>query len=88
MVRSCLTLRLLLIYLLVFGASLAERPARVMDRPFDYVHRHDCQLRHTLCLACFDDCNGSQYRVGKQGKRPPLHQLLNMLKVLVKHCLR
>lgn len=85
MVRSCLTLLLLLSYLLVVGASLVERPARVVDRPFDYVHRHDCQLRHTLRPACFDDCNGVQYRVDKQGKRPPLHPLLTMLKGLDKH---
>jgi hypothetical protein len=86
-VRSYLTLLLLLNYLLVVGAGVIERPARVVDRPFDYVHSHDCQLRHTLRLACFDDCNGVQYQVDKQGQRPPLHQLLTMLKGLDKHCL-
>lgn len=88
MVRSYLTLLLLLNYLLVVGAGVVERPARVVDRPFAYVHRSDCQLRHTLRLACFDDCNGVQYTVTKQGERPPLHQLLTMLKGLDKHCLR
>lgn len=87
MVRSYLTLLLLLNYLLVVGASMVERPARVVDRPFAYVHSPDCQLRHTLRLACFDDCNGVQYTVDKHGERPPLHQLLTMLKGLDKHCL-
>jgi len=87
-VRSYLTLLLLLNYLLVVGASVVERPARVVDRPFDYVHRSDCQLRHTLRLACFDDCNGVQYQADKHGERPPLHQMLTMLKGLDKHCLR
>ena len=85
--RSHLTLLLLLNYLLVVGAGLVERPARVIDRPFAYAHRPDCQLRHTLRLACFDDCNGVQYQVKKNGERPPLQQLLNTLKGLDKHCL-
>ncbi|WP_310392670.1 hypothetical protein [Hymenobacter sp.] len=85
--RSHLTLLLLLNYLLVIGAGLVERPARVIDRPFAYVHSPDCQLQHTLRLACFDDCNGVQYQVKKNGERPPLQQLLNTLKGLDKHCL-
>jgi hypothetical protein len=80
-------LLLLLNYLLVVGAGLVERPTRVVDRPFDYVHSHDCQLKHQLRLACFDDCNGVQYTVEKQGERPPLHQLLTTLKGLDTHCL-
>ena len=85
--RSYLVLLLLLNYLLVVGAGLVDRPARVIDRPFDYVHSHDCQLQHTLRLACFDDCNGVQSQVNKHGERPPLHQLLTTLKALDTHCL-
>ena len=85
--RSCLVLLLLLHYLLVVGAGLVERPARVIDRPFDYVHSPDCQLRHTLRLACFDDCNGVQYTVKKHGERLPLTQLLTTFKGLDSHCL-
>ena len=78
---------LLLNYLLVVGAGMAERPARVVDRPFPYAHSTDCQLQHTLRLACFDDCNGVQYTVKKHGERPPLQQLLTSLKGLDLHCL-
>ena len=60
--------------------SLVERPARPIDRPFAYVHSQDCQLRHTLRLACFDDCNGVQYTVKKPGERLPLQQLLTTFK--------
>ena len=85
--RPLLTLLLLLNYLLVVGAGLVERPARVIDRPFAYVHSQDCQLRHTLRLACFDDCNGVQYTVRKNGERLPLQQLLTSFKGLDTHCL-
>ncbi|MFC6222898.1 hypothetical protein ACFP2F_06560 [Hymenobacter artigasi] len=85
--RPYLTLLLLLNYLLVVGAGLVERPARVIDRPFAYVHSHDCQLRHTLRLGCFDDCNGVQYTVQKNGERLPLQQLLSSFKGLDTHCL-
>ena len=85
--RPYLTLLLLLNYLLVVGAGLVERPARVIDRPFAYVHSHDCQLQHTLRLACFDDCNGVQYTVKKNGERLPLQQLLTSFKGLDTHCL-
>ena len=85
--RPCLTLLLLLNYLLVVGAGLVERPARVIDRPFAYVHSPDCQLRHTLRLGCFDDCNGVQYTVKKNGERLPLQQLLTSFKGLDTHCL-
>ena len=85
--RSSLTLLLLLNYLLVVGAGLVERPARPIDRPFAYVHSQDCQLRHTLRLACFDDCNGVQYTVKKPGERLPLQQLLTTFKGLDSHCL-
>lgn len=78
---------LLLNYLLVIGAGLVERPVRVIDRPFAYAHSVDCQLQHTLRLACFDDCNGVQYQVKKNGERPPLQQLLSTIKGLDKHCL-
>jgi hypothetical protein len=87
MLRQLLTLLLLLNYLLVVGAGLVERPARPIDRPFAYVHSHDCQLKHTLRLACFDDCNGVQYTVKKTGERLPLQQLLNSFKGLDTHCL-
>ncbi|WP_375415738.1 hypothetical protein [uncultured Hymenobacter sp.] len=89
MPRPYLVLLLLLNYLLVVGAGMAERPARVVDRPFPYVHSHDCQfqLQHTLRLACFDDCNGVQYTLKKHGERPPLQQLLSSLKGLDLHCL-
>jgi len=87
MLRSLLVLLLLANYLLVVGAGLVERPARVIDRPFAYVHSHDCQLRHTLRLGCFDDCNGVQYTVKKNGERLPLQQLLTSLKGLDMHCL-
>ena len=85
--RPFFTLLLLLNYLLVVGAGLVERPAKVIDRPFAYVHRQDCQLRHTLRLGCFDDCNGVQYTVKKTGERPPIQQLLTSLKGLDTHCL-
>ena len=85
--RSLLVLLLLANYLLVVGAGLVERPARVIDRPFAYVHSPDCQLRHTLRLACFDDCNGVQYSVKKTGGRLPLQHLLTSLKGLDLHCL-
>ena len=85
--RPYLTLLLLLNYLLVVGAGLVERPARPIERPFAYVHSHDCQLRHTLRIGCFDDCNGMQYTVKKNGERPPLPQLLTSLKGLDTHCL-
>jgi len=85
--RPYLTLLLLLNYLLVVGAGLVERPARVIDRPFAYVHSRDCQLRHTLRLGCFDDCNGVQYTVKKNGERLPLQQLLTSFKGLDAHCL-
>ena len=85
--RPYLTLLLLLNYLLVVGAGLVERPARPADRPFAYVHSPDCQLRHTLRLGCFDDCNGVQYTVQKNGERLPLQQLLTSCKGLDAHCL-
>ena len=85
--RSYLTLLLLLNYLLVVGAGLVERPARPVTRPFAYVHSRDCQLRHTLRVGCFDDCNGVQYTVKKNGERLPLQQLLNTFKGLDAHCL-
>ncbi|WP_210521764.1 hypothetical protein [Hymenobacter terricola] len=87
MLRSLLVLLLLANYLLVVGAGLVERPARPIDRPFAYVHSPDCQLRHTLRLACFDDCNGVQYTVKKNGERLPLQQLLTSFKGLDSHCL-
>ena len=85
--RPYLTLLLLLNYLLVVGAGLVERPARVIDRPFAYVHSPDCQLRHTMRLGCFDDCNGVQYTMKKKGERLPLQQLLSTFKGLDTHCL-
>lgn len=87
MVRSYAVLLLLLNYLLVVGAGMVERPAKVIDRPFAYVHSKDCQLKHILRLACFDDCNGVQYTVKKNGEWPPLTQLLISLKGLDLHCL-
>ncbi len=87
MLRSYAVLLLLLNYLLVVGAGLVERPAKAIERPFAYVHSPDCQLQHTLRLACFDDCNGVQYTVNKTGERPPLSQLLTSLKGLDLHCL-
>ena len=87
MLRSLLVLLLLANYLLVVGAGLVERPARPIDRPFAYAHSHDCQLKNTLRLACFDDCNGVQYTVQKTGERPPLQQLLTSCKGLDTHCL-
>ena len=85
--RPCLTLLLLLHYLLVVGAGLVERPARAIDRPYAYAHSRDCQAQHTLRVACFDDCNGVQYTVKKNGERLPLQQLLNTFKGLDAHCL-
>ena len=87
MFRSILVLLLLINYLLVVGAGLVERPARAIDRPFAYVHSSDCQLRHTLRLACFDDCNGVQYTVEKNGARLPLQHLLASFKGIDAHCL-
>lgn len=85
--RPYLTLLLLLNYLLVVGAGLVERPAQSIDRPFAYAHSHDCQLRNTLRLGCFDDCNGTQYTVRKNGERLPLQQLLTSFKGIDAHCL-
>ena len=85
--RSYPVLLLLLNYLLVVGAGMVERPARVIERPYNYVHSQDCQLKHTLRLACFDDCNGVQYTVKKYGERLPLTQLLTTFKGLDLHCL-
>jgi hypothetical protein len=85
--RPYFTLLLLLNYLLVVGAGLVERPEKVIDRPFAYVHHADCQLHNTLRIGCFDDCNGVQYTVQKTGERPPLQQLLTSLKGLDTHCL-
>ena len=85
--RPYLTLLLLLNYLLVVGAGLVERPAQPIERPFAYVHSQDCQLRHTMRLGCFDDCNGVQYTVKKNGERLPLQQLLTSFKGLDTHCL-
>ena len=85
--RPYLTLLLLLNYLLVVGAGLVERPAQTIDRPFAYEHSHDCQLQNTLRLGCFDDCNGTQYTVMKNGERLPLQQLLTSSKSLDAHCL-
>ena len=85
--RPYLTLLLLLNYLLVVGAGLVERPARVIDRPFAYAHSPDCQLQHTMRLGCFDDCNGVQYTVRKNGERLPFQQLLTSFKGLDTHCL-
>ncbi|GAA4042429.1 hypothetical protein GCM10022409_30540 [Hymenobacter glaciei] len=87
LLRPYLTLLLLLNYLLVVGAGLVERPARVIDRPYAYVHSQDCQLQHTMRLGCFDDCNGVQYTVKKNGERLPLQQLLTSFKGLDTHCL-
>lgn len=85
--RPYLTLLLLLNYLLVVGVGLVERPARPIERPFAYVHSQDCQLRHSMRLGCFDDCNGVQYTVHKNGERLPLQQLLTSFKGLDTHCL-
>lgn len=87
MLRQALTLLLLLNYLLVVCASVAERPARKVDRAFPYVHSHDCQQRHALQIGCFDDCNGVQYHVQKHSEKAPLHQLLSSVKGLDLHCL-
>ena len=85
--RPYLTLLLLLNYLLVVGAGLVERPVQPIERPFAYAHSQDCQLRHTIRLGCFDDCNGVQYTVKKNGERLPLQQLLTSFKGLDSHCL-
>ena len=87
MARSYLVSLLLLNYLLVVGAGLVERPAQVIDRPFNYVHNPDCQIKNQLRLACFDDCNGVQYTVKKCGERLPLTQLPTTFKGLDSHCL-
>jgi hypothetical protein len=87
MVRSYAVLLLLLNYLLVVGAGLSERPAARVERAFAYVHSHDCQRQHTLRVACFDDCNGVQYKVQKNDTHSPLQKLLTSLKGLDKHCL-
>ncbi|MDB5236804.1 MAG: hypothetical protein JWR44_3797 [Hymenobacter sp.] len=87
MLRSLLVLLLLANYLLVVGAGLVERPARPIDQPFAYVHSQDCQLRHTLRVGCFDDCNGVQYTVKRTSERLPLQQLLTSFKGLDTHYL-
>ncbi|MFD1467999.1 hypothetical protein ACFQ48_07160 [Hymenobacter caeli] len=88
MLRSSAVLLLLLNYLLVVGAGLGERPAHKVDRAFAYVHGKDCQRVNAWRGGmCFDDCNGVQYTVQKNGTHPPLQQLLTSLKGLDAHCL-
>ncbi len=87
MLRPYLVLLLLLNYLLVVGAGLVARPAQVVERPFDYEHKHDCQLINRLRVGCFDSCNGVQYQVKKQGERPTLSAVLSALKAVDAHCL-
>ncbi len=88
MARPLLVLPLLLNYLLVVCASATERPDRLAARPFDYMHRPDCQQKNAWRGgACFDDCNGVQYQVHKGHKPVPLQQLLTSLKGLDLHCL-
>lgn len=87
MARLYFVLLLLLNYLLVVGAGMVERPAQVIDRPFAYIHRKDCQLTHQLRVACFDDCNGVQYTAKKSGERLPLTHLLTTFKGLDLHYL-
>ncbi len=88
MARPLLVLLLLLNYLLVVCASVPPRPGITAARPFDYVHRPDCQLQNAWRGGtCFDDCNGVQYHVQKGHKPVPLQQLLTTLKGLDLHCL-
>ena len=59
---------LIINHLLVVVAGTAERPAKVIDRPFAHGHSPDCQLTHTPQLAYFDDCNaGAIHREEKRG---------------------
>ena len=88
MLRPLLTLLLLLNYLLVVCASVAERPIPLVARPYHYAHRADCQVRNAWRGGvCFEDCNGVQYHVHKGHKPVPLQQVLTSLKGLDLHCL-
>lgn len=88
MFRSLLTLLVLLHYLLVSCASVAERGGPAVGRAFAYVHSPDCQLKNAWRGGnCFDDCNGVQYQVHKNHKPLPLHQLVAAAKGVDLHCL-
>ena len=87
MVRCYAILLLLLNYLLVVGTGMTGRPAPPIEQPFAYVHSKDCQRLHTLRVACFDDCNGVQYKVQKNDAHAPWQKLLVSLKGLDTHCL-
>lgn len=88
MFRSLLTLLVLLHYLLVSCASVAERSGPLVGRAFAYVHSPDCQLKNAWRGGnCFDDCNGTQYQVRKNHKPLPLHQLVASAKGVDLHCL-
>lgn len=88
MLRPLLTLLLLLNYLLVVCASVAQQSDRPVARPYDYAHSADCQLKNAWRGGvCFEDCNGVQYHVHKGHKPVPLQQVLTSLKGLDLHCL-
>lgn len=88
MPRPFVVLILLLNYLLVVCASVTERRASPPARPFDYVHRADCQLKNAWRGGtCFDDCNGIQYHIRKGHKPVPIQQLLSSVKGIDLHCL-
>ncbi|MGI4862712.1 MAG: hypothetical protein ACRYFZ_02230 [Janthinobacterium lividum] len=88
MSRSFLVILLLLNYLLVVCASVAEWAGQPAARPFAYAHRPDCQVKNAWRGGtCFDDCNGVQYRWHKGHKPLPLPQLLTSQKGVDLHCL-
>ncbi|RZK50939.1 MAG: hypothetical protein EOO59_15760 [Hymenobacter sp.] len=88
MLRSALTLLLLLHYLLVVCAGATGRAEAPKARAFSYVHSHDCQVKNAWRGGvCYDDCNGTQYECHKGHPPQSLPQLLAAFKGLDVHCL-
>lgn len=88
MLRHCLTLLLLLPYLLGLGAGLVGRPEPAgPSAAHPYVHSAECQRHNYLRLDCFDTCNGDQQAVQAQHKTEKTAQLLAAAKSIDLHCL-
>ncbi|RSK35230.1 hypothetical protein [Hymenobacter metallilatus] len=88
MLRHCLTLLLLLPYLLGLSAGLVGRPEPVgPTAAHPYVHSAECQRQNYLRLDCFDTCNGDQYAVQAQCKTNTAAQLLASFQSIDLHCL-
>ncbi|MBC8082987.1 MAG: hypothetical protein H7Z21_07225 [Hymenobacter sp.] len=88
MARICLVVLLLLNYLLVVGAGLANRPEQARHSgTHPYVHSEDCQQRNYLRLDCFDTCNGDLTAARQRPAHETPQHVLSILKALDFHCL-